>query len=90
VGCRQRDDQSRLLRVVAAPESAGAGGPPVVLVPDPARRMPGRGASVHLATACFDLAERRRAFARALRIQGPVDTAAVRHYIEVRVARQPE
>jgi uncharacterized protein len=82
VGCRRRDDRSRLLRVVAAPEQAPSGSIPVVLVPDPRRRLPGRGASLHLATGCLDLAERRRAFGRALRLQAPVDTTAVRRYVE--------
>jgi predicted RNA-binding protein YlxR (DUF448 family) len=85
VGCRGRDDRSRLLRVVAEP-----GGTPVVLVPDPRRRMPGRGASLHLDTGCLDLAERRRVFARALRVQGPVDTTAVRVYVEEYVERHRE
>jgi len=44
--------------------------------------MPGRGASLHPSTDCLDLAERRRAFARALRVAGPVDTAAVRRHVE--------
>jgi predicted RNA-binding protein YlxR (DUF448 family) len=53
-----------LLRVV------GAGG---TLAPDPAGRLPGRGASVHLDLRCVDLAEKRRAFPRALRLAGPLD-----------------
>ena len=52
------------------------------VVPDAAARLPGRGAWVHHTLACFDLAVRRRAFARALRMQGPVDPAAVRHLLE--------
>jgi hypothetical protein len=31
---------------------------------------------------CLDRAERRRAFPRALRVTGPLDTAAVRAWIE--------
>lgn len=78
MGCRQRDDRSRLLRVVA---DAGYEHQ-AVLVPDPAARRPGRGAWLHVDPGCLDLAERRRAFARALRLQGPVDTAAVRRHVE--------
>ena len=56
------------LRVVAAEG---------LLVPDPARRLPGRGAHLHRDLACLDLAERRKAFPRALRLPGPLDAAAV-------------
>nr|WP_309225335.1 YlxR family protein [Quadrisphaera sp. INWT6] len=79
MGCRQRGDRSRLLRVVAAVEGA-----PVVAVPDPGARLPGRGAWLHPDRACLDLAERRRAFARALRVQGPVDATAVREHLHHR------
>ena len=69
VGCRERAAKSELLRVVAE------GG---VLVPDPAGRRPGRGASVHRDPRCVDLAEKRRAFPRALRLPGPLDLTLVR------------
>ena len=36
---------------------------------------------MHPTPACLDLAERRRAFARALRRSGPLDTAPVRAYV---------
>jgi uncharacterized protein len=52
-----------------------------VVLPDPARRLPGRGAHVHPTTACLDLAERRRAFPRALRVPGPLDLTAVRRHL---------
>jgi uncharacterized protein len=88
VGCRGRDDRSRLLRVVLEPDDMEPDDPFMVLVPDPSRRLPGRGASLHLAPGCLDLAERRRAFARALRVQGPVDTTAVRRYVEAYLEEQ--
>jgi len=47
------------------------------VVPDPARRRPGRGAHLHPDPACLALAERRRAFGRALRIAGVPDTGPV-------------
>ena len=72
VGCRQRAAAGELLRVVAA---GGA------LVPDPTRRLPGRGAHVHPVVACLDLAEKRRAFPRALRVPAPLDTSAVRAHV---------
>jgi len=51
------------------------------VVPDPRHRRPGRGASLHPTPACLDLAERRRAFARALRRSVPLDPAPVREYV---------
>ena len=61
VGCRNRAPVTDLLRVVLR---AGA------LVPDPRRRLPGRGASLHPTPECLHAAERRRAFPRALRLPG--------------------
>lgn len=49
------------------------------LVPDPRRRLPGRGAHLHRDLACLDQAERRRAFPRALRVPGPLDASAIRN-----------
>jgi predicted RNA-binding protein YlxR (DUF448 family) len=69
---------SDLLRLVVVVD--GAGQPCVV--PDPASRRPGRGASLHSDLRCLDLAERRRAFPRAFRHPGPLDVAAVRGYLE--------
>jgi predicted RNA-binding protein YlxR (DUF448 family) len=84
VGCRERDAKPALLRVVVV---GGA------LTADPAGRLPGRGASVHLDLACVDLADRRRAFPRALRVPGPLDVSAVRahvaaHQDDTRTTRQ--
>jgi predicted RNA-binding protein YlxR (DUF448 family) len=73
VGCRSRDAKPALLRVVVV------GG---VLTVDPAGRLPGRGASVHPDPACLDLADRRRAFPRALRVPGPLDVAPVRLHLQ--------
>jgi hypothetical protein len=49
-----------------------------VLVPDERRVLPGRGAHLHRDPDCLELAERRRAFPRALRVTGPLDATAVR------------
>ncbi|GEA80021.1 YlxR family protein [Cellulomonas uda] len=78
VGCRATGLRSALLRVVAVPD--GAGRP--ALVVDVARRMPGRGAWLHLDPGCLELATRRRAFGRALRLQAVPDVAAVREHLE--------
>lgn len=62
IGCRSRCPAGHLLRVVAVDGAA---------VPDPIRRLPGRGAHLHPTDACLDQALRRRALGRALRT--PVD-----------------
>ena len=46
-------------------------------VPDPDRRMPGRGAHLHPRPECLAAALKRRAFPRALRIDGPLDVSAL-------------
>ena len=86
VGCRQRADATELLRVVAistigAVDTQGESGELTVVVPDPARRLPGRGASLHHDPECYALAVRRRAFGRALRVTGVLDTSQVREYV---------
>ncbi|HEX3788217.1 MAG TPA: YlxR family protein [Pseudonocardiaceae bacterium] len=48
------------------------------VVPDPRRRLPGRGAWLHPSPDCLRAAERRRAFPRALRVPGPLDVGPVR------------
>ncbi|MGH3853289.1 MAG: YlxR family protein [Pseudonocardiaceae bacterium] len=72
VGCRTKAAASGLLRVVAVEG---------ILVPDPRRRCPGRGAWMHPDIGCLRLAERRRAFPRALRAVGALDTAVVRAFL---------
>jgi predicted RNA-binding protein YlxR (DUF448 family) len=59
-----------LLRVVAIKQDAEH----FSVLPDPTRRRPGRGANIHPDPACLALAERRRAFGRALRVTGVIDT----------------
>jgi predicted RNA-binding protein YlxR (DUF448 family) len=66
IGCRKRAAKRELLRVTAG---SGADGRPAV-VPDPDATSPGRGAHLHPTAECYDLAVRRKAFARALRVQG--------------------
>ena len=85
VGCRERARKSDLLRVVAVVEAS----PPTV-VPDERGSTPGRGAHLHPSPACLDLAERRRAFSRALRLEGPLDISAVRRWIETQHLASPE
>jgi uncharacterized protein len=59
-----------LLRIVAIEQAPGQ----FRAQPDPARRRSGRGAHLHRDPACLALAQRRRAFGRALRVTGVVDT----------------
>ena len=69
IGCRERAAKRELLRVVAgtdAEDQDRAQGSWFV-VPDPSGTAPGRGAHLHPTSECLALAERRRAFARALR-----------------------
>ncbi len=63
VGCRARTAKSELLRVVAGTDANGR----AAVVPDPAGTALGRGAHLHPTSDCYELAERRRAFTRALR-----------------------
>jgi predicted RNA-binding protein YlxR (DUF448 family) len=81
VGCRAKAAKTDLLRVVGV---EGA------VIPDPAGRLPGRGASVHLDPRCVALAEKRRAFPRALRLDGPLDLTAVREHVAARTASVPD
>lgn len=54
------------------------------MLPDPARRAPGRGAHLHPTTECFGLAVRRKAFPRAFKVPGPLDVTGLREYVEQR------
>ncbi|MFF2653651.1 YlxR family protein [Streptomyces sp. NPDC058045] len=75
VGCRERAAKSDLLRVVVVEEGDAC-------VPDLRGTLPGRGAYVHPRIVCLDLAQRRRAFARALRVRVGLDIEAVRRAVE--------
>ncbi|MEV4638471.1 YlxR family protein [Actinoplanes sp. NPDC049548] len=82
IGCRSRVPASQLLRFVAV-----KAGDDLRLEPDPGRRLPGRGAHLHLDPACFAQAERRRAFGRALRLTGVADTGLLAEHIRAAVPR---
>ena len=73
VGCRAKASDSELLRTVVGDE---------MVVPDPRRRLPGRGAWLHPDPACLRAAERRRAFPRAFRVPGPLDLAVLTAHVE--------
>jgi uncharacterized protein len=69
VGCRRRDSPGNLLRVVHVDGE---------VVADAAATSPGRGAWVHPASDCVSNAIRRRAFGRALRVEGRLSTDRLR------------
>lgn len=50
-------------------------------VPDTRRILPGRGAYLHPRAECLTGAERSRALQRALRVDGSLDTGALRDLI---------
>ncbi|MFC4829669.1 YlxR family protein [Agromyces aurantiacus] len=66
IGCRSRAPRSSLLRVVAQQSRVLA---------DESAVLHGRGAWLHPTLECFRLAQRRRAFGRALRVTGELDTS---------------
>ncbi|MCX5011394.1 YlxR family protein [Streptomyces sp. NBC_00555] len=80
VGCRERAAKSDLLRIVAVEDEC---------VPDPRGTLPGRGAYVHSAVVCLDQAVRRRAFPRALRSAGVLDTTELRNALAAEAEATP-
>jgi predicted RNA-binding protein YlxR (DUF448 family) len=69
IGCKARqepDTDPALAHVVAVGQA---------VTPDPQNRLPGRGAWVH--PGCVPEATKRRAWARALRLEGVVDLSMV-------------
>ena len=78
VGCRNRVAASDLLRIVVEIPTDDSSRR---LVPDLRGGMPGRGAHLHPDAECLALAERRKAFGRALRVDGPLDLTPVREQV---------
>jgi len=73
IGCRRHGLRSELVRLVCRDATA-----PQIVV-DNRKTAPGRGAWLHQSQSCFELAVRRRAFARALRVQN-ADWSNVKSY----------
>ncbi|WP_433665426.1 YlxR family protein [Nocardia sp. CA-128927] len=84
IGCRKRELAADLLRIVARETDTGNGPNSITILPDPRRRLPGRGAWLHPVSACLTAAERRRAIGRALRVSGNLDISALEKYLENR------
>ena len=81
LGCRQRADRSVLLRVVAI---AG------VVTVDRSARLQGRGAWVHPTLKCVENSIARKTFARALRVEGVLDTSALVQAVQTNTAVQQD
>jgi predicted RNA-binding protein YlxR (DUF448 family) len=72
IGCGERAARTELIRVVAAGNE---------IVPDAASRLPGRGAYLHPRLACLERAQRRKAFARALRLPATLPARKVAEFL---------
>ncbi|PPF31445.1 DUF448 domain-containing protein [Rathayibacter tritici] len=72
VGCRLRAPRASLLRLVLHSN---------VLAVDPRAVRPGRGAWLHNAVDCYELAVKRRAFGRAFRTRESVDASELEQYL---------
>ncbi|PHP52262.1 YlxR family protein [Actinomyces ruminis] len=75
IGCRGKAPRAQLLRLTLTDSGE--------LAVDARAVMLGRGAWIHPDPECVDLAERRRAFARALHTSGSPDVARVRDWISL-------
>ncbi|MEH3135015.1 MAG: YlxR family protein [Mycolicibacterium neoaurum] len=73
VGCRKRALAVDLVRLSTVSDMPGVNAVTV----DTAGNLPGRGAWLHPDPQCLDVALRRRAIGRALRIPGSPDTTMV-------------
>ncbi|WP_335328390.1 YlxR family protein [Mycolicibacterium neoaurum] len=73
MGCRKRALAVDLVRLSTVSDRPGVNAVTV----DTAGNLPGRGAWLHPHPQCLDLALRRRAIGRALRISGSPDTTVV-------------
>lgn len=82
IGCRRHEDQNLLVRLALDPSTETRS-----VTVDLRRRLPGRGAWLHPATDCLQVALRRRAFHRAFR--GPVETDSLTDLFEQTVTSAP-
>ena len=76
IAYRRAAPDSELLRIVARPQGEGS-----ILVPDPQRRLPGRGCWLTPTLQALEMAIKRGAFGRALRVSNPIDTSPVEEYL---------
>ncbi|MGG5172150.1 YlxR family protein [Pseudarthrobacter sp. J1738] len=83
IGCRGREAQHRLIRLVAVNSDSDSS----AITVDVRRRMSGRGAWLHPRQECFALANKKRAFARAL--NGVSDVKAVQEFLAQELLADP-
>ena len=81
VGCRRAVPPCQLVRVTVEHTAHGPRA-----VPDPLRRLGGRGAWVHPTRECVTAAVRKRAFNRAFR--SAVDTEDLGHHLDAALEAQ--
>lgn len=77
IATRTKLPEGRLLRMVARRD-----GDATRVVPDPRRRMSGRGAWITPTLEAWAVADKRRAFGRALKVSANADANPVREYLE--------
>ncbi len=77
IATRAKLPEGRLLRMVARRD-----GDATRVVPDPRRRMSGRGAWITPTLDAWAVADKRRAFGRALKVSANADANPVREYLE--------
>lgn len=85
IATRTRCSDTRMLRVVLRQDGAsqdGSSKKEAVIIPDPSRSLPGRGAWIIPTAENFERARQRRTFERALRVSGKADTRQIGEYIE--------
>lgn len=82
IATKQVMEIDQLLRCVVqkSVEDADAEGG-LQVVPDPGRKLPGRGAWITPTVEAWEIAVQRKAFGRALRVSANVDADPVREYI---------
>ncbi|QPK78397.1 YlxR family protein [Corynebacterium lizhenjunii] len=86
IATRKRQPDVQLLRVVIDPNDPQRRR----ILADPHRKLPGRGAWLSPDVDALELAQRNRAFGRALRTSAHVDTEHVRAYLDAKASGSPQ
>jgi len=73
VGCKGQGSRESLIRLVSVEG---------ILTIDQAKRLPGRGAWLHINQNCLSLGFQRKAFNRALRVEFKADETSLAQQIE--------